>query len=98
MSTFVTTIKFTEQGIANVRDTTQRANSFRSEAKKMGVNVTDILWTLGAFDGLIVFDAPDEETAAALTLRLGSLGNVQSQTGRAFRESEMSGILSKLSG
>ena len=98
MSTFVTTIKFTEQGIANVRDTTQRANSFKSEADKMGVKVTDILWTLGAFDGLIIFNAPDEETAAALMLHMATLGNVQTQTVRAFRESEMPGVLSKLSG
>ncbi len=98
MPTFVATMKFTGQGIANVRDTIQRADSFKSEANKMGAKVTDILWTLGAFDGLIVFDAPDEETASALALHLGSRGNVQTQTGRAFRESEMSSILSKLPG
>ena len=98
MPTFVTTFKFTEQGIANIRDTSQRANSFKSEAEKMGVKVTDVFWTLGAFDGLIVFDAPDEETATALMLHLGSLGNLQTQTGRAFRESEMASVLSKLSG
>ena len=98
MPTFITTIKFTGQGIANIRDTTKRANTFRSKAEKMGVKVTDLFWTLGAFDGLILFDAPDEETATALMLHLGSLGTVQTQTGRAYREAEMSGILSKLSG
>lgn len=98
MATFVTTIRFTEQGIANIRETTNRANAFKAEAEEMGASVTDIFWTLGAFDGLVVFDAPDEQTATALMLRLGSLGNVQTQTGRAFRESEMPSILSRLPG
>ena len=98
MPTFVTTIKFTEQGNAKISDTTQRANSFKSKAEKMGVKITDLFWTLGAFDGLIIFDAPDEQTAAALMLYLESNGAVITQTGRAFRESEMSNILSKLSG
>ena len=31
----------------------------------MGVKVRDIFWTLGHFDGVIVFDAPDDETAPA---------------------------------
>ncbi len=97
MPTFVTTIKFTERGAEKIRDTTQRAIAFKSKAEEMGAKVTDIFWTLGAFDGLIVFDAPDEETATAVMLYLGSLGSVQTQTGRAFRESELSSILSKLS-
>ena len=57
MATFVTTIRFTEQGFTNIRESTRRANAFKAEAEKMGVSVTDTFWTLGAFDGLIVFDA-----------------------------------------
>lgn len=55
--------------------------------------MSDIFWTLGQFDGLIVFDAPDEETATAAMLHLGSLGNVQTQTSRAFRAAEMKKVL-----
>jgi uncharacterized protein with GYD domain len=98
MATFISTIKFTEQGIQNIKDTCARANAFRSAAKKMGVKVQDVYWTLGPFDGLLVFDAPDEETATAAMLRLGSLGNVQTQTARAYKAAEMEGILAKLSG
>ena len=97
MPTFVSTVKFTEQGIKNIRATTQRTQAFRSEAEEMGVKVSEIFWTLGTFDGLVVFDAADEETATALMLQLGSHGTVQTQTARAFRQDEMTGILSKLS-
>jgi uncharacterized protein with GYD domain len=96
MATFISTIKFTEQGIQNVQDTCKRANSFKAAAKKMGVKVQDIYWTLGPFDGLLVFDAPDEETATASMLQLGSAGNVHTQTARAYKAAEMEGILAKM--
>ena len=67
-------------------------------AEKMGVDVKNVYWTLGPFDGLIVFEAPDEETATALMLHLGSFGNVQTQTARAYQADEMEQILAKMSG
>lgn len=95
MATFLSTIKFTEQGMKGIQDTCKRANAVKALAKKMGAKVTEIYWTLGPFDGLIVFDAPDEETVTALTLQICSLGNVQTQTTRAFKAAEMEGILAK---
>ena len=62
----------------------------------MGVRVTGIYWTLGAFDGVIVWEAPDEETATAALLHLGSLGNVRTQTARAFGPAEMQKVLGLL--
>lgn len=97
MATFISTIKFTQQGITNIKDTTKRANAFKAAAKKLDVKVKDIYWTLGPSDGVLIFDAPDDETATALMLNLGSLGNVQTQTSRAFKPGEMGEILGKLS-
>lgn len=94
--TFVATVKFTQQGITSIRETVKRADNFKAVAKKIGVKVTDLFWTLGPFDGLVVFDAPDEETATAVMLHLGALGNVQTQTARAFRAAEMKKILDAL--
>lgn len=94
--TFVATIKFTQQGIANIQDTCKRADNLKAAARKLGAKVTDVLWTLGPFDGLILFDAPDEETATAVMLHLGRLGNLQTQTARAYRAAEMKAILDKL--
>src|SRR4051794_25201360 len=76
MATFITTIKFTPQGIKEIHGTTKRAAALKASAKKLGVKVTDIFWTLGPFDGLLIFEAPDELTATALMLSLGSLGNI----------------------
>jgi len=96
MATFITTMHFTEQGIKAVQDTCNRAAGFKATAKKMGVKVTGLYWTLGAFDGVIVCEAPDEATATAALLHLGSLGNLRTQTARAYDAAEMQKILGLL--
>ena len=96
MATFITTLHFTEQGVKAVRDTCERAAAFKTTAKKLGVKVMGTYWTLGAFDGLILCEAPDEETLTAALLQLGSLGNIRTQTARAFGEAEMQKILGLL--
>ena len=58
--------------------------------------MTGIYWTLGAFDGAIVCEAPDGATATAALLHLGSLGNLRTQTVRAFDAAEMQKILGLL--
>ena len=96
MATFITTLHFTEQGIKAVRDTCERAAAFKATAKKLGVKVTGQYWTLGAFDGVIVLEAPDEATATAALLHLGSLGNMRTQTARAYDPAEMQKVLGLL--
>ena len=59
----------------------------------MGVKVTGLYWTLGAFDGVMVFEAPDEAPATAAMLHLSSLGNMRTQTARAFDAAEMQKIV-----
>jgi len=93
MATFVATLTFTEQGIREVGNSTKRAAALKGAAKKLGVKLNTVLWTLGAFDGLLVFEAPDDESATALMLQLGALGNVQTVTTRAFTAAEMDKIL-----
>jgi uncharacterized protein with GYD domain len=96
MATFITMMHFTEQGIKAVRETCGRAAAFKATAEKLGVKVTGIYWTLGAFDGVIVCEAPDEERATAALLHLGSLGNIRTQTARAYDPTEMQKILGLL--
>ncbi len=97
MATFITTIKFTQQGIKGIDKTTQRASALKAAAKKLGTKVKDIYWTLGDHDGVLIFEAPDDETATSLLLHLGSQGNVHTTTVRAFTAAEMSKILAKVS-
>ena len=96
MPTYISLAKFTGQGAKSVRDTTKRAKMFMELAKKRKVSYKGIYWTMGRFDVISVFEAPDDETATALVLDLGSKGNVSTQTVRAFSAKEMEKILSKI--
>jgi uncharacterized protein with GYD domain len=97
MATYLTLIKFTERGAKDIKDTCKRAADFKGHAKKHGIEVKEQYWCLGAYDGLIVFDAPDDETATAAMLSLSSREYVTTQTLRSFNAAEMSKIVGKIS-
>jgi uncharacterized protein with GYD domain len=95
MATFISLLSFSEQGEARVRDTTKRAAAFKARAKSLGVKVKEAYWTMGHYDGVLILDAPDAETASAALLALDALGNVRTQTLRAFNAAETDAILAK---
>jgi uncharacterized protein with GYD domain len=96
MATFITTIKFTQQGVKGIDETTRRAAAFKAAAKKLGVKVANVYWTLGEFDGVVILEAPDDQTAMTALLHLASQGNVHTTTVRAFTAAEMEKILTKV--
>jgi uncharacterized protein with GYD domain len=96
MATYVVLSNFTEQGIRSVKDSTKRADAVKELAKKYGVTAKEFYWTLGTHDVVVVFEAPDDASMTALGLAIGALGNVRTQTMRAFSREEMNGILAKL--
>src|SRR5471032_1879884 len=96
MATFITTIKFTQQGVKGIDETTKRAAAFKATAKKLGVKVTDIFWTLGEYDGLLILEAADDAAATTALLHLGATGNVHTSTVRAYNAAEMDKILTRV--
>jgi len=96
MTTYISLTNFTDQGIRNVQDTTKRADAVRELARKFGASMKDIYWTLGSYDLVVVFEAPDDASMTALSLAIAKAGNVRTQTLRAFTSSEMTGILGKM--
>jgi uncharacterized protein with GYD domain len=98
MAAFISLVNFTQQGIRNFKDSPDRAAKFSSMAEKVGAKVKEVYWTIGSHDAVVVMEAPDDGTAAAVMLCLGSLGNVRTQTLRAFNSSEIKEIISKVPG
>ena len=96
MATYLGLLRFTDQGIRKVKDTTKRAKDFQEFAAKMNVKIKEMYWTLGRYDVVAVGEAPDDETITRLMLGLGMLGNVKSETLRAFSAQEMDKILKGL--
>ena len=75
MPTFVLLANFTDQGVRNIKDTISRAEAFKEMAKRSGITMKELCWTLGRHDVVAVFEAADDESAAALALSASSLGN-----------------------
>ena len=96
MATYIVLTSFTDQGVRSAKETTKRADAVREQAKKFGVTAKDFYWTLGAYDVVAIFEAPDDASITALGLAIGAAGNVRTQTLRAFSREEMTGILAKL--
>lgn len=96
MAIYIVLNNFTDQGIRNIKDTTKRADTLREMANKFGVTTREIYWTLGSYDIVDIFEAPDDASMAALLASIGAAGNVRTLTLRAFSEADMNGILAKL--
>ncbi|HEX3619457.1 MAG TPA: GYD domain-containing protein [Candidatus Udaeobacter sp.] len=96
MAMYVSLIKFTDQGIHNIKDTVERHEASMAEAEKMGMKIIQPLWTMGAYDVVVLLEAPDDETMTAFALKVSSMGSVKTQTMRAFRSDEMEDILAKI--
>ncbi|MBI1995769.1 MAG: GYD domain-containing protein [Deltaproteobacteria bacterium] len=96
MATYIALVNFTDQGIRHIRQTTERAKGLMNAAANLGIKIKDIYWTLGAFDAVFTAEAPDDETMTAFAASMGSLGNIRTQTMRAFSAQEMNQILAKL--
>ncbi|MFL6552658.1 MAG: hypothetical protein DMF48_01815 [Verrucomicrobia bacterium] len=60
------------------------------------MKIVEEYWTMGAYDAVVIMEAPDDETMNAFILKVGSLGNLKGQTLRAFRRNEMEKILAKI--
>ena len=96
MAMFIVLAGFTDQGIRNVDETIGLAEAFKEMAKKTGITVKNLYWTLGKYDVVAICEAPDDESATALSLSLCSRGNLRSETLRAFSSEEMQKILGKM--
>jgi uncharacterized protein with GYD domain len=86
MATFNTTDMFTGQGLKSIGETTKRAACFKAGTKKLGVKIAGQYWALGAFDGLLVCESPDDATATAAMLHFGSLKSVINSSRQLRRE------------
>ena len=96
MATFIMLANFTDQGAKHVKETVSRAEAFKEMAKKSGVTVKEIYYTLGRHDVVALCEGADDEAATTLSLSLASRGNVRFETLRAFSLPEMGKIISKM--
>ena len=93
MVAYVVLANFTDQGVRNAKESMKRAEAFKDLAKTFGATVREIVWTQGRYDIVIIVDAPDESSFMSLTLSLARLGNIRTESLRAFSAAEMTKIV-----
>jgi uncharacterized protein with GYD domain len=96
MATYVVLANFTDQGVRSAKDSPKRSEAFRKMAETFGVTVKELFWTQGRYDIVTILDAPDEFAATALNLNLSALGNVRTESLRAFSAADMAKIVGKM--
>jgi uncharacterized protein with GYD domain len=96
MPTYITLYNWTEQGIKNVKGAPARIEAAIKSAEGIGGKSLGVYLTMGAYDLVSIFEAPNDETASAFLLAQGMLGNVRSTTLRAFTKEQFAEIVKKL--
>lgn len=97
MPHFVTLIRYTQQGITKIKESPARLDAAKQSAEKAGGKIHAWYLTMGRYDAVLVSEFPNDETAAKFTLSVGALGNVTTETLKAFTEAEYRKIVGGLS-
>jgi len=96
MPTYVTLVRYTDQGIRNIKESPARLEAAKKAAKAAGAEIKSFYLALGSYDIVIAAESPNDETAAKLWLSIGSLGNVRTDTLRVFDEAEFRKLIASL--
>ena len=98
MATYIALVNYTDRGIANVQDSPNRLDKARALLREMGGDFRQVFLTMGGYDMVVVYEAPDDATAARFSLRLGMSGHVRTTTLKAFPEAAYREIIAHLGG
>jgi uncharacterized protein with GYD domain len=96
MPNYITLGNWTEQGIKNVKESPKRADAVAALANKLGAKM-QIFYTMGRYDIVALTEAPNDDVAMQLLLEIGKLGNVKTQTLKAWTTAEATKVISKVS-
>ena len=97
MPNYIVLVNWTDQGIKNVKDTVKRVKSFGSALEKTGCKSLGFYYTIGRYDMVSVIEAPNDEAIASVLFSTGSLGNIRTETLKAFSMAEAANVIDKLS-
>jgi len=93
MPHYVSLLRFTHQGITKIKESPTRLDAARKAAEKVGGKVHACYLTMGQYDMVIIAEFPNDEAVAKFSLSAGALGNVTTETLRAFTEVEYRNIV-----
>jgi uncharacterized protein with GYD domain len=96
MPTYVSLLRYTEQGIRNIKESPTRLDAAKKAFQAQGAELKQFFLAMGRYDILIIAEAPNDEAVGKVVLGLGSLGNVTTETFRVFTEPEFRKLIASL--
>jgi uncharacterized protein with GYD domain len=96
MTTYILLLNWTDQGIRQVKDSPRRLDAAKQALKEEGGEFKQTFLTMGPYDLVAIVEAPDDAIAARFSMQLGMLGNVRTQTLKAFPETAYRAIVASL--
>src|SRR5271155_834510 len=94
--TYIMLANWTDQGAQKVKDSPRRLETAKKALFDMGGEFKTVYMTLGEYDLVGVYEAPDDAVAARFSLMLGMLGSVRTKTLKAFPEAAYREIVASL--
>ena len=96
MPTYISMLRYTQQGISAVKNAPARIDAAKEAYRKAGGELKSIFLTLGQYDLVVIAEMPNDEAVGRMALSLGAQGNIRSETMRAFTEAEFKKIVGSL--
>lgn len=96
MPGYAVLMKYTPQGLANIKDSPDRIKQGRALVEKLGGKVVGVWVTMGQYDLIAIGDFPNDQAVATWALALTKQGNVTTQTLRALSEDEFAEVVAKM--
>jgi uncharacterized protein with GYD domain len=93
---YIMLANWTDQGAQKIKDSPRRVDAAKRALADMGGEFRSLYMTMGDYDLVLVYEAPDDAVAARFTLLLGALGTVRTKTLKAFPEAAYRQIIASL--
>jgi uncharacterized protein with GYD domain len=94
--TYVMLANWTDQGVRSAKDSPRRLDAAKKALKEMGGEFRSFFLTMGDYDIVAIYEAPDDAVAARFNLQVGMLGNIRTRTLKAFPEAAYREIIASL--
>ncbi len=96
MPTYITLLRYTQKGVENIRESPKRLDAAKRAFRLLGAEIKTFYLVTGQYDAVIISEAPDEETIVQAAVATASIGNVRTESFRAFTEDEYRKIIATL--
>ena len=88
MPTYVTLIRFTDQGMKNIKESPVRLDAVKRAFQAAGGELKAFYLAFGAYDAVAISEGPNDEAAMKLAMAIGAQGNLRTESMRVFTEPE----------